>query len=67
MDKDIAKLFTVEILVKEADKEYWVLVQDTLFKDMKKDLKKGDPIWIYAQLWGAAKKQFVILVFRWDE
>jgi hypothetical protein len=66
MDKNIAKLFPREILVREGKEKYWVIVQDTLVQDMEKELKKGDSIWLFAQLWGSAKREFVFIVCRWD-
>ncbi|HQO20067.1 MAG TPA: hypothetical protein PK747_08430 [Acidobacteriota bacterium] len=66
-DPNFAGIYNNEVLVKEGGKKYWVLVQDSLFKEMEEILRKGDSFWIYAQLWGAAKKKFVVLVFSWEE
>ncbi len=66
MDKSISDLFIREILVKEGKEKYWVIVQEALLQDMEKELKTGDYIWLFAQLWGSVNKEYVMIVCRWD-
>ena len=62
VDPKIAERFQKEILFLENGTMYWLPVQTELIPAFQEELKTGDCIWLFVQLWGSAKKQFVFVV-----
>lgn len=62
MDPKIAERFQKEMLFLENGATYWLPVQTGLIPAFQEELKSGSCVWLFAQLWGGAKKQFVFVV-----
>lgn len=62
VDPKIAERFQKEMLFLEDGSTYWLPVQTELIPAFQGELKSGNCIWLFTQLWGGAKKQFVFVV-----
>lgn len=62
VDPKIAERFQKEMLFLESGSTYWLPVQNELIPAFQEELKSGNCTWLFMQLWGGAKKQFVFVV-----
>ena len=66
MKPEVATLFQKELLFKEGDTSYWLPVQSDVVPYFFKEVQPGGSVWLYAQLWGSAKGQYVVVVNEFD-
>lgn len=62
VNPQVAERFQKELLFVENGVPYWLPVQSDLIPAFQQELKGGDCIWLFAQLWGGAQKKLVFVV-----
>ncbi len=62
-----AKMFEQELLVYQGNTPLWIPVQKQLVPYFKKEIAKGDLLWIYVSVVGATKERIVFTLNEFDK
>lgn len=63
----VSDRFLQQMKFEENDKTYWLAIQHALIPHVKKELKKGDYVWLYVAWVGTTKTDWVFVVNEFEK